>query len=473
MKTSLFSRIEFWVFIVIGFTLAFLGFYKLIYASGTSFIFSQGTIANTSEYKNTSTGYCATSTQITLASSTIPSPTVPFLLDRIYFNVYSFVGGAQQFSIKKNNDEFSSYRYSTYSSGSGTSTVRYIDFSDLGLTLHPLDTYQIRLSFVSTACDGGGTTILYSTNVGGASFSNPNVGGYLGDYSSDGVYFGWWGAPSTLFSINLLYPTASSTVNDFPLWQLNAQATSNAYVRILYYPITNTQFFLPSYYDEQYYGSIVLQGGTFSVVKTHSLLNSSLTTSTIWEAIPTLNDPTSGETIYGDAVYFTADRNATSSFPSILENTSSTNVFALETCPEFNLSSSTLSSIYCNVLNAGKTAINSASGVVSSMFSTLGNLIIRIFPINILYHINSAFGVSSVATSTSNIVLNPSHSSSVFGGRSYAILTSSTMTDIKNNWGFDFKTFADYALYAGTGIIIILQTVMVIAHLKKEKQNNV
>jgi len=82
-------------------------------------------------------------------------------------------------------------------------------------------------------------------------------------------------------------------------------------------------------------------------------------------------------------------------------------------------------------------------------------------------HINKDFASASVATSTPEIILS-STNPDVFGGHSYTILTSSTMSNIEANYNFDFRKIFDYVMYAFTGIMMIWLSIKIIGHLRKE-----
>ena len=128
-------------------------------------------------------------------------------------------------------------------------------------------------------------------------------------------------------------------------------------------------------------------------------------------------------------------------------------------------SSSTLNGISCYGSNFFKKLYNTGVIIANKAVSTAGYILTHTFPISVFYTVNSDFQTAiDNATSSKDIILESAHPE-VFGGRSYSIITSSTMDTVSQNIGFDYKTILDYVLYAFTGGLMLFTSIKIIGKL--------
>lgn len=146
-----------------------------------------------------------------------------------------------------------------------------------------------------------------------------------------------------------------------------------------------------------------------------------------------------------------------------------TDLFILEECVSGGIfSSSSLDSIFCNIRNGVRTIGNVLNNSIKASFNWIVNAFLNIFPINIFSHVNNAFIITRAnATSSIPIVFG---GNGTFGGRYYTILDNDTLNNESAKFGFDYRSLLDKIMYLVVGGLMIFQTILVIQHLKKDKQ---
>lgn len=154
--------------------------------------------------------------------------------------------------------------------------------------------------------------------------------------------------------------------------------------------------------------------------------------------------------------------------------------FVLNDCGTFSwnmLGTTDLNIIPCEFQNIMMGTMNSFYGGINNSVSWLGGLIVKTFPLNIFYNINSDIATARIqASSTPSIVLGASSStpssSAVFGGHSYNILSADIISVQSNKMNFNFRELISRIMYIGTGLLILLFSAWTINHLRKGAASN-
>lgn len=280
-------------------------------------------------------------------------------------------------------------------------------------------------------------------------------------------------------AISFYFPTSTTPLTrDFSAWYLNVSSTSGGQVYVYYGKYGSTVLTL---YDKTSYSPFV-SVNPLLIPKSNLLWHPPLiATTTHWQADAYLF---LGDTILASSsMDFYINPTATSVpysvIPKLIQDKigfdpltlSTSTTFITETCADFEFfSSSTLSSIACYSRNFIKDLGNSFNDIATGFAETLANTIKKVFPISTFSHVKDIF--DQVQPSDAPDIILSSTNPDVFGGRSYTIFTSTTMETASQNVGFNYRDLFSKIMYAGTGILIILQTLLVIKLLKNEKRNN-
>lgn len=295
-------------------------------------------------------------------------------------------------------------------------------------------------------------------------------------------------------TITMSFPAGTSTTYaDFTYWYVSTLYSSVGDTLRVYY--TNTDGYDNNLYSDS---EILIQTSTPTKIKKNTpLWWYGLATSTHWYVYPEIVHNNIAYAGVG-AIYtinnLTGSTSTTSSTPNTFypasynlpsfENPFSTSTFSGEynvyfattTCGEIDLNpftdtygSSTFDGIVCRVQNG---AINTINWIIGA-FNTVKDKIVQallgiknIFPISIVTAIND--DIQQAQATSTDVTLILSGTGQIFGGRSFTIFSSSTTEKLETDAGFDYKTFVDYILYAGTGLIMLLGSILVIRSLKNK-----
>lgn len=510
MEQSIGKKIYFWVLVALALALVWFGFSSVAHAalapvfgydaivypptlaySDTKDVwgrsadssFGFGTLFNISATSTSATDI----TRIRMWLTKQGTPT-----DNIYLEIYS---GNRDVFIANTSSASSSALQTDSQSGLWDGESRFVDFTLTSpITFTAGTTYWIGTRRTG-ALDN--SNYFYVRNF--EENNTSNILGYAGNYRPC-IYDGSFSVANDCSGVNqalesfllyaevdpiitLDYPTATTTpIVDFTNWVAtisnpNTEGTRQQ-IGVQYWENTSSS---QTFYDFQDYSPFVSTSPT-PITKTKLLWFPPLTTSTKWIARPFnivyTSDNSSSTLFTGDYVTFyvnnidgddtNTDPLALPNYPSSYESAIGT-IFDLAVCPDLDFSSSTLSAIYCISTNFFKETTNTILGAAQSVFSTIGNLVRQVFPINVITHLIDNF--NAVASSTpSDIILDDGGNPVVFGGREYVIFTSSTISDFSDNVGFDFRDLFSKIMYAATFLIITFQVVKIIQHLRKDRQ---
>jgi len=427
-------------------------------AAASSLEFSQGSTLN----NFTTSVYQCTTTHSLIASSTVPVPLNPFVLDKIGFQASGKIGTIT-IGLKVNGT----------SVGTKTLSGNFADFSNLAVVLHPLDYYEV---VVNTSNFSGIT--LKSTIPG--SFTCISTGGdHSEDDTSYGVYTEFYGSQTA--GATLYVPAASSTIPDFKNWVVSGLAGVPMNLGINY---RNDDLGL-NYSDEYYYSSLVLDDHHFAIIKTHALPDSSL-----WRArVYMWSYNNFNFDYYGPWTYFTIDSASSTpdqgnpdnvlAYKDIVATTiakinaaTSTPFFTLDICPAGSgfLSSSTLNEILCNGTNTLKSFVNFIVDAISAVMVKAANLLSNMFPINVFYHLNT--DIAAVQALGPNSANSNATLAVPFGNTEIVFLSSTTIDAAGAAIGFNFREKFDYFMYIMTGAFMILVGGWTFVHFKNKHKNN-
>ena len=165
-----------------------------------------------------------------------------------------------------------------------------------------------------------------------------------------------------------------------------------------------------------------------------------------------------------------ADFNKSENVYDYKHMTSSTGIylgFQLNTCGSISITD--FSQVSCYVDNMWKSAINNIGSGINNTMATIGSFIKGIFPINVFAHIQDDFqtvGANKPTDAMSTLTFG-SASSSIFGGKTYTVISPAVMASVSSNLGFDFRGFFSKVMYTLTGLLMITHTLLVINHFRK------
>jgi hypothetical protein len=135
-------------------------------------------------------------------------------------------------------------------------------------------------------------------------------------------------------------------------------------------------------------------------------------------------------------------------------------LFPLSVCPsDYTLGIPSVPTAVCGVSNGFKSFLNYLAESMTTATAKLGALIQKVFPLNIYAHIDHDFKNYVRATST-DLSFN-------VGGQTQTFVTSTTLDSMSTRLGFNYKTIIDYILYAMTGIMLIVGTVVLFMVMSK------
>ena len=277
--------------------------------------------------------------------------------------------------------------------------------------------------------------------------------------SNDGIAYSSYQGLSQPATLQFRAPYSGFSNNDFSNWTF--YTSNNAFQQdldntiVVRYATSSQVLTDPAFgYSDTY--------TSFSTALTRfvSFPKTTLLSSTTWYATARL---------YSSQYQLIATSSITFDIVGGLENVfTPSQLFTLEACPDFTFGSSTLSTIGCNVSNFFKGIGNWIGETGNSLITTLGNLIVRVFPVNIFYHVYNDFQIAAAAPPPAlpDLVV-PLSSGNV------SLITSSTEARIKATYGgYDYKDLWNKIIWAILGLIIIAEAWLIIAHLKSNKKKD-
>jgi len=405
-----------------------------------------------------------------IASSSIPSPLLPFTLGKIKVMASSTCMGGVIFDLN-------GVDYTGGNLTNETENVYSSDFSSQNITIHPFDNYSVSLPSGQEGYGCNSQAIYLASNYGNIILSSNS------DITYAGIYYEIWSSSLTYnLSINGGSSVWLSPSNSYSNWSLNFQTVSSStYNVVIYYgnsPATMVNVGGSESFDGNTAGTTItlnnlIPGGALENQAYYAQAKIFSGATLVKSSIIYIFTPYNGGIISINTVSPpTFDYSLGTSTPGLgnfIIGTTTLPAFGLQVCNPLSITD--LSGIGCYISNAWKQIVNDVSEAISNLFTTLENLIFKTFPINIFYHINSDFLTSAhnQASSTPDIAITIPNNQ-FFGGRTITLLNSASIPTVSHNLGFDFRKFLDYIMFAGTGILIFGCSLLVILALKNKKK---
>lgn len=210
-----------------------------------------------------------------------------------------------------------------------------------------------------------------------------------------------------------------------------------------------------------------------------------------WFAMPYLSNNDTGERLYGNDSTFTINNNATFTATisdNLAQQYNPLSAIEYKTIPPTFITSTTSlvpASEFCNSKTERSLLSLSDWGCAfKDLFHQIGDtsrdvavgtfkIAQKVFPLSFFKHVSDDLAAAQNASTSVEDIIIVSTSSKIFGGRTFAILTSSTISGVASRAGGNWREFADNVMYVITFLIIAAQTFVVINHLRKEASGRV
>lgn len=328
---------------------------------------------------------------------------------------------------------------------SSTDTYFTLDFSGINQILLTLGD-----SFFTTVCSNSGSTYIRL---------------YGGDLASQIVYGDFYNPE---ISISLLYPVNNTSTPLFRNWVVGIDYLTSTTIGTFGVEYGLASNIYNSVDTQSIWNGTSSWGLVDNATKIIIKRNYALIASTTYFAKPYFFNSDNMTFIYGNEINFVFNSSSTPTY------TTTTALSQLIT-PDLRIIGLPLS-VSCldvgnytiwnmsdwkclaiNIISDLKDSMaNFALGIVNQGFDIFKN----IFPLNIISKFNDDINMVQ-ATSTDIIITLEGHGS-VFPDRTFTILTSSTTAWIKDELNFDYKNFITQLMYLGTGIFMVIITILVI-----------
>jgi len=390
--------------------------------------------------------------------------------------------------------------FTTYGGVPGSNKEFCLDMSGLGINFNPSKYYSFVVNYAS---GGGNETHFYGSgsNTWGSTTDNLYYHAQAPSDTGGDSYFRILTVSDTN-SVSLSVPAENATSSDFTDWNIPYHINSDSWNKgpilfnVVYGKSTTTlQYYLnnnlyaknwpDTWYDMNSFNlwsttattslekTKLLQPGDYYAGITMLQIRNAYTSSSVVSILATSTLIKFG--INSNGIQNTSTNIPTkynpyaSSSPGYNNNIVIGGIVATSTCGSFSWDD--WSPVGCYASNVWKGAVNDVASGLNSTADTIGGLIKKMFPLNIAYHIADDFNqVASTASSSQSIVLSKS---GLWNNHSYQILSASAIDNISTTYNFDFRGLFDKIIWTATGLLIIMHSLMVINHLRKENNNNV
>lgn len=135
-------------------------------------------------------------------------------------------------------------------------------------------------------------------------------------------------------------------------------------------------------------------------------------------------------------------------------------LFELLDCGDFDgiLASSTASYLICSTRNSILGTANDIAGFFQRLFGKIGDLILKVWPLNMIVHVQSIFTDVERAEPIAGLVMLSPYSTTT----TVPLVTSSTLNSVSSSLPFgSFADFFDLIMYAFTGVLLVVGTVLI------------